>query len=186
MNNNRGSGSQRKAGFNTKLAPPLPRLFAVPRIFYPNIPSEEPDSRMKPPSAQHAESCQPVESLRFALLEHDHPVKHWDLLLQQGNRLLGWRGDPQGHFLNGGLVVQTADHRMAFLDYEGPLTGDRGSVRRIDSGPLKWRRFGLDLMEAEIQGLKWRGVLKLKKIAGNEWTVQLRAMPRNPSGPSDS
>jgi hypothetical protein len=27
-----------------------------------------------------------------------------------------------------------ADHREAFLTFEGPLTGDRGSVERIDSG----------------------------------------------------
>jgi hypothetical protein len=26
------------------------------------------------------------------------------------------------------------DHRLAYLDFEGPLTGDRGSVTRIDAG----------------------------------------------------
>lgn len=112
---------------------------------------------------------QPLESLRFVFLEHDFPTLHWDILLQQGNRLLGWRGDHQGHFLNGGHVVQTSDHRLAYLDYEGPLTGQRGTVKRIDGGRLVWRRFENDEFIAEIQGDRWYGMLELKKIDAIKW-----------------
>ncbi|MCH2114474.1 MAG: hypothetical protein MK171_06140 [Pirellulales bacterium] len=31
-------------------------------------------------------------------------------------------------------VVRLPDHRLAYLDYEGPLTDDRGDVHRCDSG----------------------------------------------------
>jgi hypothetical protein len=41
---------------------------------------------------------------------------------------------------------QLADHRLAYLNYEGPVSGDRGSVTRIDFGtftsikesPVEW------------------------------------------------
>jgi hypothetical protein len=34
-------------------------------------------------------------------------------------------------------VERLADHRLAYLDYEGPVSGDRGSVRRLDTGTFK-------------------------------------------------
>jgi hypothetical protein len=34
-------------------------------------------------------------------------------------------------------VERLADHRLAYLDYEGPVSGDRGSVRRLDAGNFK-------------------------------------------------
>lgn len=112
---------------------------------------------------------QPLESLRFVFLEHDYPTLHWDILLQQGNRLLGWRGDNHGHFLNGGHVVQTSDHRLIYLDYEGPLTGQRGKVQRVDGGRLIWRHCGEDEFIAEVQGERWHGVLELKKLDAKDW-----------------
>jgi len=110
-----------------------------------------------------------LEPFRFVFLEHDYPTLHWDILLQQGNRLLGWRGDNHGHFLNGGHVVQTSDHRLVYLDYEGPLTGQRGTVKRVDAGRLTWRHCAENEFIAEIQGKQWHGVLELKKIDATKW-----------------
>ena len=31
------------------------------------------------------------------------------------------------------------DHRLVYLDYEGPVSGDRGRVRRVDAGTFAWR-----------------------------------------------
>ena len=30
-----------------------------------------------------------------------------------------------------------ADHRLAYLDYEGPVSGERGSVGRVDAGTFE-------------------------------------------------
>lgn len=127
---------------------------------------------MAPPPLQSSHPRQSLESLRFAILEHDYPFLHWDILLQEGDRLLGWRGDHHGHFLNGGPVVQTSDHRLLYLDYEGPVKGQRGSVRRIDGGTMTWRHLGQEKIEAEIKGRRWQGSLELTKINATEWFAQ--------------
>lgn len=74
---------------------------------------------------------------QFALLSHDHPFPHWDFLLETGEHLTTWRllslPNSQG-------VAQTIsaerlpDHRKMYLDYEGPVSGNRGQVQRVDRG----------------------------------------------------
>lgn len=74
----------------------------------------------------------------FALLEHTTPAGvHWDLLIETapGSPLVTWRlrSDP----CRSQVPIpaeRIADHRNAYLTYEGPISGDRGSVRRIDTG----------------------------------------------------
>jgi hypothetical protein len=76
----------------------------------------------------------PPRMPRFVVLEHDHPALHWDLLLEAGEVLRSWRlsGLPRS-----GLIVDAEpsfDHRRIYLDYEGPVSGGRGWVRRWDAG----------------------------------------------------
>jgi len=70
---------------------------------------------------------------RFAILAHDWPEPHFDLLLEAGPVLRAWRlrGEP------GAAAVPAepnADHRLLYLDYEGPVSGGRGTVTRWDAG----------------------------------------------------
>jgi hypothetical protein len=71
---------------------------------------------------------------RFVVLEHDHPELHWDLMLEAGDALQTWRlANPPAP----GCVIEAmalADHRPIYLDYEGPVSGNRGTVRRWDAG----------------------------------------------------
>ena len=86
---------------------------------------------------------------RFALLAHHHavpgfPAPHFDLLLEDPtlcgeHRCRTWRlpADPRL-----GLPVPAEPlppHRAYYLDNEGPVSGDRGRVERLDGGPLAWR-----------------------------------------------
>ena len=79
----------------------------------------------------------PVPALstgRFVLLEHDCPALHWDFLLEQPDAAATWR---LCDFPWPGRSVwseRIADHRLLYLVYEGPVSGNRGSVRRIASG----------------------------------------------------
>jgi hypothetical protein len=76
---------------------------------------------------------------RYVILEHTgtvgyKPGRHWDLMLETNGRLRTWElpSPPQP-----GAQLQAhalADHRLEYLDYEGPLTKDRGTVRRWDAG----------------------------------------------------
>jgi DNA polymerase Ligase (LigD) len=71
---------------------------------------------------------------RFVILEHDYPVLHWDLMLEAGDVLQTWRlAVPPME----AAVIEAAalgDHRRMYLDYEGPVSGKRGNVRRWDAG----------------------------------------------------
>lgn len=74
---------------------------------------------------------------RFVLLEHDHPQRHWDLMFDTGAALRTWRLDRP---LDAGQTIRTTalpDHRRLYLDYEGPVSGDRGSVRRVLAGQFE-------------------------------------------------
>lgn len=58
-----------------------------------------------------------------------------------------------------------ADHRLAYLDYEGPISKNRGQVKRVDKGSY-------DLLESNETGRIIR--LKSKNIQG---TFELRQDP---------
>lgn len=86
----------------------------------------------------------------FVLLEHDpNPADappgvasrmptHWDFMieLQGAAGLATWRftADPTRE-RNPVVAERIGDHRSGYLEYEGPLSGDRGVVKRIDRGP---------------------------------------------------
>jgi hypothetical protein len=90
---------------------------------------------------------------RFVLLLHHCPNNkprptHCDLMFEAGDSLATWAlatlpSDWREAFAGLDLkfassnVVDTErlpDHRKAYLDYEGPVSSGRGSVRRIDAG----------------------------------------------------
>lgn len=96
---------------------------------------------------------------RYAILAHDWPQPHWDLFLETGKVLRAWRllAEP----LPGAVVPAepAADHRLMYLDYEGPVSGDRGTVTRWDAGAFEWVRDEPGHAEVELAGGRLRGRL---------------------------
>src|SRR5579862_8975370 len=99
---------------------------------------------------------------RFVILVHDHPFLHWDLLLQNGENCRAWR------LLRAPDAAETPipaeilpDHRLMYLDYEGPVRGNRGSVKRWDAGELEWQINDPERVEVALQGLLWKGHVRL-------------------------
>lgn len=106
---------------------------------------------------------------RFALLTHDFPFCHWDFLLESDEACRTWRllDDPENH---GSVVAEAlAPHRLLYLDYEGPVSGDRGAVTRIDSGPFDWLIDQADLVEVALSGARIKSRVQIRRISGNEW-----------------
>jgi hypothetical protein len=73
--------------------------------------------------------------LRYVVLHHTGvPEEHFDLMFETapGSSLATWRSAVWP------VVTVTAerlaDHRREFLEYEGPVSGDRGQVRRVAAG----------------------------------------------------
>ncbi|MCK4873111.1 MAG: hypothetical protein KAS72_10330 [Phycisphaerales bacterium] len=80
---------------------------------------------------------------RTVVLRHDVPNGsfHFDWLIAmraaEGAELRAFRLDTPAHRLPPGKIIaaeQLPDHRAAYLRYEGPVSGDRGHVRRVASG----------------------------------------------------
>jgi DNA polymerase Ligase (LigD) len=72
---------------------------------------------------------------RFVILEHDHPELHWDFMLEVGSVLKTWRLAKAPEFKEEAITAQPlGDHRLFYLDYEGPVSGARGKVTRWDAG----------------------------------------------------
>ena len=96
----------------------------------------------------------PESPQTFVVLLHVLPdgSRHWDLGLDQGESLATWQilDDPARLARREVAALplrRIADHRRAYLDYEGPVSGNRGSVTRVDRGvyhllarqPHRWR-----------------------------------------------
>jgi len=94
---------------------------------------------------------------RFVILEHDWPAPHWDFLLEAGPALRAWRLLAEPGPGRAVPAEPNADHRLLYLDYEGPLSGDRGTVRRWDAGTFEWVAEGPDRVEVRLKGGKLVG-----------------------------
>ena len=75
---------------------------------------------------------------RFVILRHDSPRGvHYDLMLEEGDVLKTW-ALPQSPEVGAEILCDALpDHRLAYLDYEGPIAGGRGSVTRWDRGTCR-------------------------------------------------
>jgi hypothetical protein len=79
--------------------------------------------------------------LRYVILRHegiDSP--HFDLMfeLTPGGLLATWRSDAWP-IEQPTPLLRLGDHRRDYLTFEGPLTGNRGSVRRVEAGTFSRR-----------------------------------------------
>ena len=111
---------------------------------------------------------------RFALLKHDHPTLHWDLMLQVGEVLWTWRLDAMPDPSAPGHAVRIADHRPLYLDYEGPVSGGRGAVKRVAGGEFDWVEDSPNRLAIRLKGKGLSGRLTLEKGHGEEWNAFFR------------
>ena len=75
---------------------------------------------------------------QFRILTHDHPFLHWDLMLESGGILRTWRLLTEPATTGSTSAEPLKDHRIEYLTYEGPVSGNRGIVTNWDSGDFEW------------------------------------------------
>lgn len=110
---------------------------------------------------------------RFVILEHDHPFLHWDLMLEVELGLRTWRLMAPPAPGQGGDAEPLGNHRKYYLDYEGPVSGGRGEVRRWDAGEFLWLIDEPDRVQVELAGEKFRGMLTFVFCAESaSWSFQ--------------
>ena len=91
---------------------------------------------------------------RFCILLHDHPFLHWDFLIEKDDHAQSWR-----------LLIQPVcgvpipaeplpPHRLLYLDYEGPVSHNRGEVTRVAEGTYQVISEFPDFL-IRLEGLAW-------------------------------
>lgn len=120
---------------------------------------------------------------RFVILEHDHPTRHWDFMLEEDGRLATWRipCPPE----NAGLTLEAervGDHRLDYLDYEGPVSGGRGSVSRWDRGVYDTLERTTDCWLVQLRGARWRGIVDMR-LTVTRWWFRLEPEKDQADGP---
>ncbi|HEY7329718.1 MAG TPA: DNA polymerase ligase N-terminal domain-containing protein [Gemmataceae bacterium] len=106
---------------------------------------------------------------RFVILEHDHPMLHWDLMLEVGSILRTWRLQTPPCSSESIAAMAVFDHRLLYLDYEGPVSGDRGRVVRWDHGTFTGQVQRQGPIVLHLQGQRLCGALQLEQIEGDAW-----------------
>lgn len=120
---------------------------------------------------------------QYVILRHDHPELHWDLMLEEGDVLKTWRLpqppeiDPASDETSVDLTAEALpDHRLVYLEYEGPVSGDRGEVSRWDRGTFTLLERSEDQLVALLTGEELAGRITLKKQdSENRWTLNYTA-----------
>lgn len=110
---------------------------------------------------------------KFVILHHVLPDgEHWDLMLERGDVLLTWRlvREPVDGSSLPIPAEKLGDHRRAYLDYEGPLSGGRGSVRRVDAGTFEFEAATPDEYEIRLGGGRLIGRFSLAAV-DDHWVL---------------
>lgn len=122
--------------------------------------------------------------LAAVLLRHDtRHGAHYDWLFAPPAAL----GDPQAPLWSARVghpswcwpvtrhwsVHQLDDHRCAYLAYQGPVSGDRGSVKRIDAGHVRPVLWSAGRIVINLQFQHCVGLVRLDRVAGTRWRAQL-------------
>jgi hypothetical protein len=121
---------------------------------------------------------------RFVILEHRTPPGyprglHWDLMLEyetqeQGGALRTWAlAEPPAP--DRPIDAESlADHRLDYLEYEGPISGGRGVVSRWDHGIYVLISCTATEFVAGIQGSRLWGRAELRLVSPAEGAPRWR------------
>lgn len=135
---------------------------------------------------------------RFVLLYHNCPPNyerpsHWDFMLEAGATLRTWALErlprdwrdvwsttaeaypdcppvADGHVV---AAISLGDHRLDYLEFEGPLGGDRGTVIRVAAGTYRGELEASTGWQVTLEGKDLRGTLSLRPSNSGDaqWTL---------------
>lgn len=113
---------------------------------------------------------------RFVLLEHRWDGVHWDFMIEDADGLRTWAIDAP---IRPGVDLPAralGDHRRVYLDYEGEVSGGRGSVRRAAEGGFEGEVWRVDRVEGRLEGDHLKGRVVLSRSVTGEpsspWTFR--------------
>ncbi len=114
---------------------------------------------------------------RFVVLEHHWDGVHWDFMLERDGVLKTWAVDEplaRGRDLP---ARRLPDHRLAYLDHQGPVSRGRGHVHRLDTGTYESQQWDDTTVRVRIKGSQLEGEVVLCRLASarsleTSWTLR--------------
>jgi hypothetical protein len=119
---------------------------------------------------------------RYVVLEHDWPVLHWDFMLESGEVLRTWRLAAPPRPGASVAAESLGDHRRAYLDYEGPVSGGRGTVTRWDAGTFSWEAAD-EGVAVWLDGARLRGRARIEADGAGGWRLVMETATASPPVP---
>jgi hypothetical protein len=114
-------------------------------------------------------------SLNFVILHHtgiDQP--HFDLMFERSEgSLLSTFRLPTWPLTQAVTIERLADHRRDYLTYEGPLSGDRGTVKRVAGGPFHFRTQSEDALTLDLD----RDIRLILNKTDDGWSARVDQTP---------
>jgi len=67
-------------------------------------------------------------------------------------------------------AVRQADHRAAYLTRQGPISRNRGTVRRLARGSCSWVERADDRITVDLRWPSWAGRVLGRRMEADRWT----------------
>lgn len=98
---------------------------------------------------------------------------HWDFMIEYEGALRTWALAVEPTDALSIEAEPLVDHRLAYLEYEGPVSGNRGAVTRWDRGTYEVRSATDDECTLWLDGMRLHGTAHLRQSAGTgHWTFR--------------
>ena len=114
--------------------------------------------------------------MRFVIHHHSHQNSHYDLMIEKHNSLVTWQIKEKDliDILEGRIISvrKIQNHRTEYLEYEGPITCDRGHVKIFDTGEYKEVEWNDSRIILNFFGEKIRGKMQII-YKNNNYTLKL-------------
>ncbi|HEY1599206.1 MAG TPA: DNA polymerase ligase N-terminal domain-containing protein [Pirellulales bacterium] len=107
-------------------------------------------------------------SIRFVVLRHapgsrSSRALHWDFMVEVGDSLRTWALAEEPTAQRSIEAHALPPHRLAYLEYEGAISADRGMVAQWDHGTYSMLADSEDLLILDLAGGRLRGQVRLTR-----------------------
>jgi hypothetical protein len=116
--------------------------------------------------------------MRFAIQHHINNNEHYDLMIEieESDKLFTIKISPRDLdlLLSNSLIKaeRLPGHRKKYLEYEGPVSGGRGSVKIFDSGNCRAVLLEEDRCEFILSGKKLSGEIIASNAGSKIYNLQ--------------
>jgi hypothetical protein len=134
-------------------------------------------SSFEPRGERAREAGEDLMFRRCVILQHDHPYLHWDFLLEEEASARTWRLLRKPRNDEPIAAEPLPAHRLVYLDYEGPVAGDRGRVARVFNGFYEQISSGPLMLELRLSGNSPGGTAQIRTLPDGRVFVEFHSLP---------